>query len=368
MAALTEHTKPGDHGAMAVVDEVRFDIYTEKRFTDDEKAQIRKVLSSDKWPKELCEFAVKALLPTKVTDKTLKDFEERLEFIKVRVPLEFLIGDSKFGFAKLLGKRVSFLSALADSLGKTEWENLLRDDEKCKQYARAAFLGDPIYRLSDEMFEGFAKRDAVPVEAEVGAEDRLEELQDVLGQTGIEKIALPLANKIIFAKPNDPNTVRGHNHNFTGDVIVSTGVEKKPMLIPVLLHELGHAMEKRVSRDDRAREIFDRYIVLSQLEATKHSPYVDSFELTDGKASGYYVEESFAEDFRLYWLKPEALSSGKSAIFDEFCDRFLGGVDREKARAQIRSVLGNFYGRSVNDIFQMIDCYVPRKLAERRKK
>lgn len=356
----------GTQGVNAVVDDVRLDLYYEKKLTPEEKAQVKAVLSSDKWPKELQAFASKEMIPEKITSETLRNLEDHLEFIRTNVPLDVLKAYRGIALPKLLRQSLPFLSAMVELLGKEAWEETLLNDEKCYQYSCAAHLGSPAYRLSDEIFEGFAKRDAVPVEAQEGAEDRLEELKEVLAHTGIDQIALPLANKITFGKPDNPNTMKGHNDNFTGDVMASTGVERKPLLIAALLHELGHALEKRVSRDSRAREVFDRYIVLSQIEDTKNSPYVDSFRLTNGRAGYQYIAESFAEDFRLYFLKPEELGARKIAIFDDFCDRFLPKVDRDDVRKRIRSALGNFYGRSVNDVFKIIDCYNPREMAEER--
>lgn len=358
----------GAQGVGAVVEEIRFNIYTERKLSDDEKVQVRKVISSADCSRELQAFAAKELIPSKITPETLKDLEARLRFIHMHVPLDTLQPDPEFSLQRLLNSRLPYLLAMVELLEKKEWEEILQNEDKCKQYSRAAVLGRPLYRLSDEIFEDFAKRDAVPVEAQEGAEDRLEELKEVLAYTGIDQIALPLANKVTFGKPDNPNTFKGHNNNFTGDVMASTGVEKKPFLIPALLHELGHALEKRIAWDSRAMEIFDRYIVLSQIEDTKNSPYVDSFRLTDGRTNGHYTQESFAEDFRLYFLKPEELGARKIAIFDDFCDRFLPKVDREDVRNRIRSALGNFYGRSVNDIFAVIDCYNPRKMAEERER
>lgn len=345
---------------------IKFGSYDEKRFSAEEKAKIIEILSDPKWPTELREFAVINFIPINIKEDTWSDLRKRLEFINEHIPLELLPLD-RYGLSTyyLLNRQLSYLHAINDLLGVEGWREILGSGEQCKQFSYACSSGSPIHRLSRETFAEYADRGSLPIEAEPGVEDRLDELRDVLNHSGIIDIATPLASRIEFTQPGE-GRASGSCDNWNGDIKVSTSEKAKKLLIPTLLHELGHALEHRLSWDNEAREIFDRYIVLSQTESIANSPYAESFKLSDGAYQGTFIAESFAEDFRLYWLKPEDLSSGRLAIIDEFCDKFLSHVDRDEVRGEIRSVLGNYYSANVNEVFQMINCGNAQKTAEAR--
>jgi len=335
----------------------------DRKFIKKDFNSLSEILTSEVWPEELINFAVNTLIPMRINEKTLSDFKQSLRLINENVQIEN-VDMNDYNVSRFLARRISFLKYLHSFLGQSTWNELLKDSQMCGYYARIAYLGAPIYRLSDEVFDNFAARDSINIESKL--EDRKNELEEVLRHTGLYDIALILANKIIFNKPKSNQSAHGNYNVRTADINVCTGKNKKELLIPILLHELGHALESRISRDDAAREIFDEYIVLSQFEKIKHSPYVESFELSSNKSNPDYIHESFAEDFRLYLLKPESLSVLKLDIFNRFFSKFLSNIDAEKIHKQIKSVLGNFYGVSVNDVFQTIDCYNARDLVLKR--
>jgi hypothetical protein len=351
---------------------IRFTRYDETKFTPDEKKQLMDIYTDPVWPAELRAFAIQNFALVRVNDETLATLRIRLDFINEYIPLDLLKKQTKYEpistKAGLLTKRLSYLQAINDILGEAGWQEILGDPEKTTRFNRAGLWGRPFKRLDPEAFAEFAKRETVPVGAEPGAEARIDEVIDVLNQTGIMAIAAKFANKIELFEPVNIDFFAGTCNNWTGDIKITTSEKENAMLIPLILHELGHAFEYKLSWQPEIEKIYDRYIVLLQIEPTKDSPYAASFISKDGAPQIQYFGESFAEDFRLYWLKPADLSPAKREIFDTFCDKLIPELDKEEIRKKIRSVLGNYYGVSVNDVFRKINCGNAEEMATRREK
>ncbi len=332
-----------------------------EKYSSDEQHSLVNLLEDPKWPEELRFFAYSSLIPNRFSSERMsrefEGLEAKMNFILAHVPLELLSANQESRNIRdrsIFTANIRFLQAIDSRLGEAGWRDILSDPQKEKQFHEACAWGNPSGLISLDDYAHFEQRDSVSLEADEGLEDRLVELGDVLRVSGIDQIALPLVRSIKFATPSSPDSLFGKADDKTANIQVSSSDTTRHGLPVVLLHEIGHTLEFRIAQDERARELFDEYILLTQLERTEHSPYARSYQLE--KNMGMYVRESFAEDFRLYWIAPERLTPGKLEIFEQFCAEFLSNVDQTETRHKIRYTLGNYYSISVADVLDKTDC------------
>lgn len=341
---------------------VRLSTHHEEKLSGEAKTKIVEILSSDKWSSELRDLASKELTPHVYSDEAITDFEKRLNFIQENVPVQ-LLKDPEIQLVSLLRVRSNYLEQMREQMGEDEWLKVLNDPKKSRDF-RLASLASTLSHLSDEEYAELEARPAVTLKAEKRVEERLDELRDVLETTGIDEIAKPIVNDIILMEPSDSEKADGLFKRKPADVTLTIHPDKKAFLIPILMHEIGHAFMDKIAPIKKAQDIFDRYIIIAQLEPTENSIYANAKKLSKGKHDAEYQQESFAEDFKAFWMKPESLSERKLAIFDELCDLLYPDIDRDKVRKQIKSVLGNYYGVNVNDVLVFAKCKTSAQYAE----
>lgn len=233
----------------------------------------------------------------------------------------------------------------------------------------APSVAAPSYSLPVEAFVSFSSRKDLPVYADSGMEPRFQEFLYLVSASGLVDLAVRLTKFIVLIPPVE-DVCEIYGRSDPDHISVFAKESKKGALVPCILHELGHKLENAIACfAGDGMKLFHRYVALTQTEETADSIYADAWKELEGIQSFGYVHESFADDFRLYWLCPENLSVGKIAIFDELHDWFFAGLDRENLRVQIRSFLGDYYGMSVTDILRDINSYkdLPEKLKRRRE-
>lgn len=329
------------------------------------------ILAASDIAPEIKEFVRKQIVVRRGAEPA--EVRECIDFFNEHVPVDIfreISAGNEFsnnqGRTSLLRYRLSFLKALRERTTEEQWQSLLANPAQCNYFYLAACGAAGIINSRTADFEDLIKRTELPVVAEDGEERRAAEVQDVLATTGIDKIAIGLVKEVQVQTPLDTNDAKGSYDGISGVLEVCLEGIAKPLLPKVLLHEIGHGLQYRMTRDPEGVALFDRYIVAMQLDAKPFSEYAESFSFTDGKGSIKYVEESFSEEFALYWMMPEKIPQNRRLIFDEICDRFLSVGDREKVRNQIMSVVGNYYGKPIREALQsFLDA---KSIAERRKR
>lgn len=319
------------------------------------------------WRSEVKSYALENLiLPTVRYSETEEDtnaIRDRLKFINDLVPAEaLLVTDRKLAFLihRLLSGRISFLTALNQSLSVKDWNSLFCEADIIKSwinYKDGAVLSNKT--IEQEDYDLFTKRETIPIDAEEGAESCIGPLRDTIDATGFHKIVNALTKKIKVGRSN--SLIWGCSGKAPGGKDVLPGeiglfLERGPdydLLLPVLIHETGHNLNWRLQHLFGGQEWFDRYAVSVGMNPSKYSSYAYSYCLTNKKElSDYtdYIQESFAEEFQFYWLKPEIIPVDRRRIFDEICDLLFGHIDREEMRKKILSVIGQYFGSRVDSI------------------
>ncbi len=319
------------------------------------------VLCNESWRSEVKVYALKrvyefARYQIKIKDSDIEAFRCRLSFINNSVPSSVLSIDANDPIHRFLYERLSFLTALHKSLPPDDWQALLQDPTiraSWKKIHDAAHLS--IKTLTEKDYEDLSHRSTVPIYAGEGAEPGVKPLRDVLDQTGFAKVVAPITKGIKVTKPNDATLGEsGHSPHGTrvlpGEIHISVAREEYADLFPTLAHEAGHNLNWRLQHATRGQELFDRYAVSVALNPSKFSSYAYSHCLTNKKALANYttfIQESFADEFMIYWLACEKIPGDRLAIFDEIHDAVFKNIDRDRLRKNISSVIGNYFGVSV---------------------
>lgn len=321
-----------------------------------------------KFDNDTIKFILDKFLPDNEDGFDFDDFEKRIEFLSTILNKD-LVDKIKFNYRAviLLSSRLEYIQKIKEFYGVNGFIEILLNKDLVNTFNELEdVFTKPVLYLSKEIFEIFEQRISVPVTADEGLENEFDELKDVLKTTGIDKLALGFVNKIHFNKPNsDDETINSANHE-TGNIEVSVSGRFRKQIIQVLLHEIGHMVEHKMSFEEENYEIFDTYLISTLQYGTESSNYANAYKLVDGKniknknntkyQNLRYLKESFAEDFRLFFLKPELLRPEKVQVFKEICKRYYSDLDIEEIRKKIRLVLGNYYGLSVNESLKQTNC------------
>lgn len=328
----------------------------------------RATIDAGPWPDELKEFAKRRMAGD------TKDLPARLDFVARHVPPDILAKDKKnFSIGRLLNGRVSFLDALRREMGQTVWEEALRDESDFARDAAALEISSDIRygAFKDGHYEALRGRSETPLELGDESPERrveAEDLREALRETGFDAIAKELVTRMVVMVPESPDDAHGVYENATGEAGVWATGDKRFMLPAVVFHEIGHALDKRVKNDPRGQEWKDRYAASAYLRPETTGWYADSYTKSEkgGRTSAKFLMESFAEDFRNYWIDQDAVPSERRLVIDEIMKAFFPGVDRDDVRVRIRIFLRAKYDVGPEQVKEPTDCGRSEAAAEKR--
>lgn len=286
----------------------------------------------------------------------------RLDFIDASVPGDVLAAakrDLKAAsrLSRLLRTRDSLLRSVHAALGQSAWEEMLRAQPEQVDTLAKLHTDAQIVAPAEGLYESFAARDAVPVVIEAAGADRerdAEDLRETLRETGFEPIVRRVTAEVRILEPESENDSHGVYEGGSKAIgIWSTG-DRRFMLPPVLFHESGHGLNWLIGTHERGQEWFDRYAASVVLRPESPSWYAESYRLehamreetaaVKGHTSRLFLMESFAEDFRNYWIDQDRVFPERRKILDEMCDALFPDVDRDEVRVKIRAYMKRKYG------------------------
>lgn len=328
----------------------------------------RAMIDAGPWPEGLKEFAKKRMAGA------AKDLPARLDFVARHVPADVLAKDkTNFNVGRLLNGRISFLDALRREMGQSAWEEALRgDSDFARDAAGLEISSDVRYgRFKEGHYEALRGRPETPLELGDDSPERRTEAEDLrkaLRETGFDAIAKKLVTHIVVMTPESPNDAHGVYENATGEAGVWATGDKRFMLPAVIFHEVGHALDKRVKNDPRGQEWKDRYAASAYLRPETTGWYADSYTKSEkgGRATSKFLMESFAEDFRNYWIDQDAVPSERRLLLDEIMEAIFPGVDRDDVRVRVRTFLRANYDVGPEQVKEPTDCDRSEKAAEKR--
>ena len=332
-----------------------------------------KVLHED-WPLPLKKYALENLL--NLDRRWMVDapdqFKMKLNFIEQFVPRK-IIDEGDTEVASILSGRVSFLQALQQHLSPRDIEQLFLDSEIKKYFYHLQMQsGVLVSKQSKEEYEYNQQRQATPVDFEDGMESKAKEITDVLAHSGLDEIAKLLVKKITAIHPE---LLHGYHGGYrSGEIEAGVCEDSRKYLLPLVAHELGHALQDRLAHSVRGHEWYDRYAVLTFTGPTQYSSYAMSFlhnNKVEQKEIDYnYLGESFAEDFKLFLLMPEKLQDKRRQIFNGICADIFPDIQLDELRKQLRETLGLYYSAKAKDVVDPTDCEHSKDMArdmDRRK-
>ncbi|MBT3816872.1 MAG: hypothetical protein HOE80_03805 [Candidatus Magasanikbacteria bacterium] len=297
----------------------------------------------------------------------LNEFLDFLEHSVFPIILEFDISSE---VKSLLSKRLSFLKTLHDTLSEEQWSGLLRDKESAEHISLYLDSSEKEMVISNENYEKLNKQETVLVSVENSESEELskskQEIEDIIDVIGLDvllsKVCLGL--KVVY-----PDA--GFNHSggylfLTNKIEIGAISGKHYDFLPTLLHEIGHGVKNLANSDREGSEKIEQYYVAIALEPKGLSSYAESFKLSEQDDMSTYIDESFAEDFLIYFCAPERLSVLRKKAMENIVENIYQHVDVEKIRKKIRSVLGNYYWKNIEDIMNDIICDTPQNIAEYR--
>ena len=215
--------------------------------------------------------------------------------------------------------------------------------------------------LDADFFDSLEQRVAGELSAETGCEKQKEAVKRILRESGVGDIAKSLARGIqIISVPEGLKYGGGYNRN-TGDIRLYADPRYLRRLLPVILHELGHGLEQKIALAKDVPELLNAYLGIVQAESTAHSPYAEAYGVRLGRQDKDYILESFAEDFRLFWLNPGSLSDAKRLILRELVASSLETIDVNAAQEQIAKFITENMGTSAD---QLVDELNDQTLSE----
>jgi hypothetical protein len=288
---------------------------------------------------------------------------DRAAFIEENVPADLYVKPSYDLQSFFHRTSLSFLRLLRAQCDSAQWESFLRQPDQVSQISKAWFFGRPDFGPKKDEFDAYKRRETVPVIAPSGLERKKAELEEILQGKMLGQVVKALVSQLTVAPPKGGDGWFGDYNRKSGGISLSTHGRNSEMVFPTLLHELGHALDKWLIREEGGMELFEYYILLTQLESTIESPYADSIALKDGRNSGLFIKESFAEDFRLFLIKPSGLSISKKMFFEKVWEMIFPEIPLEDLRVEIRLLLGDFHGKSIGDLLKKTRCRNPVKMA-----
>lgn len=318
--------------------------------------------------------ATKAFAKRQLAGKKTGDLPERLDFIETYVPADVLAkGQADYTISRMMGARLSFLSSVREAMGQASWEEAMREVPNFgRDIADLAIAADVKFaKFKEGFYDGFGERAEVPIELEDDTPERRAEAADMretLEETGFDAIAKAVASRMVVMTPLDQNDAHGVYDNQEATAGVWATGTKRFMLPPVLFHEVGHAFEKRVKSGANGQNWSDRYAASTYLRPETSSWYADSYIASEqgGRVSGKFLKETFAEDFRHYWIDQDHVAPERRVMLDGMMDELLPGLDRDEIRVRIRLFLRKKYDVGPEDVKEPTDCDRSKEAADKR--
>lgn len=322
------------------------------------QAADRAMIDAGPWPDAVKEFAKRRMAGE------AKDLPARLDFVTRHVPQDILARDRQdYNVGRLLKGRMSFLGALRREMGQSAWEEALRDDSDFAHDMAGLEISSNVAfgTFRDGHYDALRTRDETPLKLGDDAPERhveAEDLRETLRETGFDEIAKELVTHLVVMVPEHPNDAHGVYENSTGEAGVWATGERRFMLPAVVFHEVGHALDKRIKNDPRGQEWKDRHAVSVNLRPETMGWYADSYAKSEkgGRTSARFLMESFAEDFRHYWIDQDALPPERRALLDEIMGALFPRVDRDDVRVRIRRFLRAKYDVGPEQVKEPTDC------------
>lgn len=257
----------------------------------------------------------------------------------------------KKGLRSLLSTRMSWLRALETKFTTDGLRQAVGDAATTIRFAEGgAHSSLDLMKLDAKEMEARSTRDTIPIEAPAGAEQRKQEIQDILelGRIG------PLLNRLIGSiSIQDMEKWVGGGYTFANrEFVISTDRGRKPSGLPgTLLHESGHALTQLISTFSERIESFDRYAVEAMFGG-RHgaSAYSEAVGVVTGKESFRYLQESIAEDFRVLLTNPSLIPPERLSIMEQIFKENFPDQSLDDIRSGIRTMYGTLYGIGVEDV------------------
>ena len=278
--------------------------------------------------------------------------------------------DSNPGLVNLLLLEPDFLQTIQCCLSDADWEALCLSPTEAEQWIelhKAAQLR--VEHLSLDRYSALAVRPDLPIDAVEGLEHRIPELQEALAMTGFDAIAKRVIRGIHFRQPVSTRRAIG----VIGDVFsqglghlevsLSIPLDLRYRTLPILKHEVGHGFNYFLIHLKKGQEWFHRYAVHAFADPTFLTVYTQSFYLSYQSAEKgnrsvalqRFLQEAFAEDFRLYFSAPQRLSRERMALLDDMVSACFPDVDIPTVRSRFKTMTLLFYGRLGDDVEKDFD-------------
>lgn len=331
-------------------------------YSNQEKVTIVESISDEKTKQLVLELG---LLSKK--DESAESLSVRLEFIQTHLSSELI--ESTFTpqgreLRELLKERLSFLQAIAALANDGQLQELLGQDEYVKSFRKAGQVSKLLFRPRNELVQMRKDREAIPIESkEEGNEASAHEVQDVLSKSGLDELLKRCVGRVSVVSSE---TLKGAaaDYGYYQDEVRIAPAPDKGKFFGSLVHETGHAITTLVATAESGQAMFDYYSVYTIFSGEQHqSAYAESYALRKGRLEHDYVQESFAEDFRMYLVQPDDLSSGKKHLLKQTLDIAIPDIDIEELRGKFQSTLGELYGRSLSDASVPSGCDEVKRLA-----
>ena len=288
----------------------------------------------------------------------------QLTFIEKCIPLEALaFRHYEKGINRFIRRKWSFWSSLKKELSEEEWREIWTTEAGFEKLDYLTDIGEfGIHNTPPLQLDPSRKSDP-PVYPRKGKYSK--EVRDVLRASEIMKVVRLCVNSI---------TVSNNTEDLVDcvwsspDIGIKVNKGNKEETIPSILHETGHAFGDKVYANPKGESFLADYAGSAAIMPSEYSSYSSAFcylkRLPEQKKRLRYVQECFAEDFRLYLLRPDALNEKKRELFDGMWKLILPKVKQERIRGKIRSTLGNFYGKSVDGVLEETDENEAKRIAE----
>jgi len=344
---------------------------------------VRSKLKANGWGENLIDFATEWMKPAEVNENFFRELEVRLAFIRDNIPPKKLKKIDEMGKNQdypssqvpifITSTRIFFLEALNHLTESTIWDTVIDHPEVIIHWSSVAKRINQPKRTEYHGIDPSRKK--IPILVDKGKSDRATEVRvlefkDALQRSGLVKIISPLVKHIVCSKITEPfSTPLRYHGTMQGveEMGLSFADEARVFLIPIVLHEMGHAAEYHCYYDNNLLQLLTKYFIISQLEETVLSNYANSFIKTDGRGSSSFISESFAEDSRLYWMWPEQLSDRKRDLFTKVYKILLPQINPAQVRLNIRLTLGNYYSSNVTQVLKKMNGKSPEEALMRRR-
>lgn len=253
--------------------------------------------------------------------------------------------------SRLFTGRLSWMRTLA-SLANNEHVivSALEDATATRSFRVAmnsSSLGDGTYLLRD--YANYSDRDTTPIYYESAAKtggDNARELKTFLRASGFDILAKILVSGVTFLQVSEASTDGYFDHQTASIHLKERAYPRDRQQIPqILFHEIGHAITRRLSAHTNGQALFDAYVAnLVYGGRYRSSTYSAAMLEVYGPESARFINEAFAEDFRLFIIKPDAIPDKRRKYFEEILRGLFPMLDFLQLRHEIRTAHRTTYG------------------------